>query len=111
MAAQEHEVEISLVGNPRWWTVTNHKGSREVVRVVFEKGKHYALDGADPDAPPEMVIFVLLPPGLYAFPPMVAAMLRLGDKAWKDIEEKGGQVVPYPTKLGKKLELMLVAAR
>lgn len=107
---KEHEVEIKLAGSPRWWTVTNNKGTREVVRVVLERGRHYDKEQQDPEAPDEMVIFALLKEGQFAFPPLVVAALRMGEAGWKDIEEKGGSVVLYPTKLGKKLEFMLVGA-
>ena len=107
---REHEVQIPLAGNPRWWTVTNPNGSREIVRVVLEKGRHYSLNGADPDAPDEAVVFVLLPKGEYKWPPLVVAALRMGKEGWDSIKEKGGRIVIYPEALARKLELMLVAS-
>lgn len=106
MAIRENKVEMELAGSPRWWTVTNHKGTREVVRVVFEKGKHFHTD--DPEAPDEMVIFAVLQPDQFKWPPLVCAALRMGMEGWDRIEEGGGEVVPYPTERGRKLELMLV---
>ena len=71
MAITEHPVEMELWGSPRWWTVTNDEGSREIVRVVLKKGQHYSLNGVDPDAPEEGVLFALLPVGEYQWPPLV----------------------------------------
>jgi len=104
MAIRENKVEMPLAGSPRWWTITNRNGVREVVRVVFEKGKHYH----DDEAPDEMVLFAVLRPEQFKWPPLVCAALRMGTEGWKSIEKDGGEVVPYPTERGRKLELMLV---
>jgi hypothetical protein len=106
LSIRENEIEMELVGSPRWWTITNSKGTREVVRVIFEKGKHY--DSSHPEAPDEMVLFAILQPDHFKWPPLVTAALRMGSEAWKEIEERGGEIVPYPTERGRKLELMLV---
>jgi hypothetical protein len=103
----EHSVDLDwLAGNPRWWTITNPQGSREVVRAVFTKGQHYP--GTDPDAPDEMVIYAILKPGQYQYPPLVVATLKMGTDGWDDIAKNGGAVVLYDSDYGRKLELMLV---
>lgn len=115
MSIVEHAVEMTLPGNPRWWTVTNHKGAREVVRVVFDRETYFPnakdAEPGDPPVPDEMLIYVLMPEGLYAWPPLCSATLRMGTPGWKDLQDKGAQIVVYEEPLGKKLELMLVASR
>jgi len=100
----EHPVEMELVGSPRWWTVSNQKGSWEVVRVLFQKGTHYF----DEEAPEEMLIFAMLKPDHMKWPPLIVAAIRMGEMGWDDIRERGGKIVIYDEPLGRKLELMLM---
>ena len=95
---------MELVGKPRWWTVTNRKGSKEVVRVLFQKRVHYQEE----EAPEEMLLFVLLDPSHFKWPPLVVAALRMGTPGWDDIQKKGAKIVTYDSELGRKLELMLM---
>lgn len=112
MSIIENKVEMALAGDPKWWTITNHKGSREVVRVVFEREKYFPNvkpEEGMPPAPEEMLIFVLMPTGIYKWPPLVCAALRMGTVGWDDLRRKGARIVLYEEPLGKKLELMLMA--
>lgn len=108
----EHKIDMKLAGSPRWWTITNHKGTWEVVRVVFDRATYFPnakpSEPGDPPVPEEMLIFALLPPGMMMWPPLIVASLRMGTEGWDDIKQKGGRIVLYEEPLGKKLELNLV---
>ncbi len=103
-STREHKVEMALVGSPRWWTITNNDGTLEVVRVVFRNGVHYH----DAELSQELVVFALLKPGHYAFPPLVCGALKMGTVGWASVKEGGGRIATYEEPLGKKLEFMLV---
>jgi len=96
---RENEVAMPLAGEPRWWTVEIGVPPKrmELVRV-----DHSAID------PNLHLLFVFLPPGVYAWPPLVAPTMKLGPMAFEQIKEKGGKVIHYPTKLGRALEWRLV---
>lgn len=102
----ENEIGMSLPGEPRWWTVSNAKGSREVVRVAFDR-RHFNVDEAPAD---ELIVYVVFPTGTWAFPPLVAGMLQGGSGAWKALrEESGVRITINDEPLAQKLELMLMA--
>lgn len=102
----EHAVQMSLRGRPRWWTVTNANGSREVVRVMLKAGDDYSAETEG--APPLMVLFALLAPGQFKWPPLAAAALCMGSVGWEEIRNSGGRVVLFEEPLGQRLEEMLV---
>lgn len=104
---RENKVGVDLPGSPRWWTVRNGKGSREVVRACFERGRDYHGD----DKPAELLLFVLLPTGAYAFPPLLVAALKMGGMGLDSLKDQGAEVWPYDSGMGRKLELMLCGVR
>lgn len=89
-----HEVGMSLAGKPKWWTVDTGNQKLEVVRV------HYDTPNAD------ILFYVVMPQGIYAWPPLVAPSFKLGPQAWDKLEADGGRFFPYETELGKKFELL-----
>lgn len=113
----EHAVDMPLAGKPRWWTVTNENGAREVVRVECDRATYFP--NATPDMfpaelfprgmPPDVVVFVLLKPGQFKWPPLAAASLRLGRAGLDRLVEGGARLVVEweRSDLWRKLELML----
>jgi len=95
---REHPVELDwLAGSPRWWTVTVHKKTWELVRVDYSSQV--------PDAWP---LYVFLPPGSFAHPPLVAPVFKMGEIGFEHVKKLGGKVIHYPTLAGKALELQLL---
>lgn len=113
MSIVERDVELDwLAGSPRWWTVTNDRGTREVVRAEFSRAEYFPNakpeDFPDGRVPDEVILYILLSPGQYKHPPLAAVSCRMGIEAFKMIEEGGGEVVFPGNARWNKLELMLV---
>lgn len=112
----EHEVDavMELAGRPRWWTITTEDGDCEVVRAVFNLEKDF------PDFPEELkehemykkmggeaLIYIVLPVGLFKWPPLAAPALKLGKEGMASIESEGGAVVFYPHPMAVHFETLL----
>lgn len=108
----EHEIAMPLAGSPRWWTIE-----------IGDPQKRWECVRADYVDSPKMdwsklptsvrvddvgISFLFLPPGSFAWPPLAASGLQLGQAFMDDLTAKGGKWVPYGTKLGKRLELKLM---
>lgn len=96
---EEHEVGMEIAGKPRWWTVYQDEIPVEIVRFDFTE-----LDE-------RLLGFILIPAGVYNWPPLAAASLKLGQEAYEMFDEKGIKLVPYESDLGKQFELLLVASK
>jgi hypothetical protein len=94
---RENEVEMSLAGKPRWWTVRIKRREWELVRVDYS----YLDERAWP-------LYVFLPPDAYSWPPLVACSFKMGTIAFDEVEKHGGKVIHYPSPAGKALELKLL---
>ena len=113
MAVVEHQVDVPLRGTPRWWTVTNPQGSREVVRVVLTVGKDLKAETARRLCPPghevrtKYVVYAVLKTGQFAWPPLAGPALVMGRMGWQSLEEGGAKVAIAPSVLGQKLAKIL----
>ena len=102
----EHDVKMRLRGRPRWWTISNANGSREVIRVTLKASEDYAEDAQG--APSSMILFAILPTGQFKWPPLACAALAMGTTGWESIKAKGGRVVLWEEPFGRRLEDRLV---
>jgi len=107
MSITENKVEetgFTVAGKPRWWTIRNKKGAREVVWMDLtgdEKSQGHLL------AP---VLFAELPMGHMVYPPFIVVTLRMGPAACLDLLDKGGKVHFRGTDKYRKLhELCLMS--
>ena len=92
----EHKVGMSLAGRPRWWSLT-YRGS--VLELVCVDYTHINRD---------LLFWVALPRGAYAWPALVAVALKMGRLGFASIEKKGGVVMVPESEHWKTLELRLV---
>ena len=112
MSARENEVRVSLRGRPRWWTLTNKAGTREIVRLEVdidlegETAKELIARGHHVFTP--MPVWIIIPPGLVKWPPISAVGWFLGSTAHEEMGRSGMKIFHWGTKTALKLEESLV---
>lgn len=108
MAVVEHVVEMELRGNPRWWTVTNRKGSVEIVRleveIDLESDEARKLVAAGELVHSPAPVYVVMPPGYAAWPPLAAVGWFMGLGAQATMRERGAKIWPMGHPQCKQLE-------
>lgn len=89
MSRRENPIEAAFwpgTAALRWWTVSNHAGDREVVRVDTE------VPGFG-SKPVRLLVYLVMQPGAFAHPPLAAALLRLGASGFRALESQGVTLV------------------